>query len=356
LRSIYRMLEIESLDNQPIGDAHVDLTANGFRNENVGSPWFSALDQIVDLLRIYNRHLIGSTITNFKRYNPKDPTWLYDCRLLYDYIKEYAQEERHGITLITSPESFAKWENTPSTIGVLPFFEGIYDDLFTSKEMFDWQKEGVVGGSLTWIHSNNLAASQLDQKHGLTERGKTFIKGLCHSPRPIMVDISHASQLSAQEMMEIAKLDKDSSLVFVATHANVGDLYPKDNCDCSGQQNIKKRTVEMLVERDGYVGLLPWKGALGPESKWPELTFDDWVQHLEKLVEYGIPIDHIFIGTDPPRDTRPVNYLLDEANIHPLGIAIEFGKYLLKSGYSYQQVRGILYDNYLNFARKLFKQ
>lgn len=178
-----------------------------------------------------------------------------------------------------------------------------------------WGGETCIGGS----HNTDA---------GLTEFGKLVTKGCFEMG--IVPDISHASEQSVDDVIEIAS---QCNKPFIATHSNSYSAY-------AHSRNLRDRHLAELMRLGGIVGVSMCPSHLRDCSA-QNATSQDVVRHIERYMELGAQ-DHLcfgcdFDGTDLPSDISHVGDLYKVADL------------LVARGYSTEQIEKIFWKNAYKF-------
>jgi membrane dipeptidase len=148
----------------------------------------------------------------------------------------------------------------------------------------------------TYNRNNNICGGCLDaEDSGLTYFGRKVVEE-CNRVG-LLLDCTHLAEQSSLDIIE------HSSDPVIFSHSNSEEISPNP-------RNISDEQIEACAENGGVVGLVPF----GPftiksgQTEWP--TVDDYIDHIDHVVEVAGSTDHIGIGTDMSLGTYP-----DEA--HP---------------------------------------
>ncbi len=178
-----------------------------------------------------------------------------------------------------------------------------------------WGGETCIGGS----HNTDV---------GLTEFGKLVTKKCFEIG--IVPDISHASEQSVDDVIEIAS---QCNKPLIATHSNSYSAY-------AHSRNLRDRHLAELMRLGGIVGVSMCPSHLRDCSQG-NATSEDVVRHIERYMELGAQ-DHLcfgcdFDGTDLPSDITHVGDLYKVADL------------LVARGYSTEQIEKIFWKNAYQF-------
>ena len=181
-----------------------------------------------------------------------------------------------------------------------------------------WGGESCIGGS----HDTDM---------GLTDFGKSATHKCFELG--IVPDISHASEKSADDIIQIAKAHQKP---FIATHSNSYSVY-------AHSRNLRDRHLQALIDLGGIVGVSMCCIHLR-DCTQRNANVDDIVRHIDRYMELGAE-NHIcfgcdFDGTDLPDGIKHVSDLSLVANR------------LVQLGYSEQQIDKLFWQNAYNFFQK----
>jgi membrane dipeptidase len=165
----------------------------------------------------------------------------------------------------------------------------------------------------------------------------------------MIVDTSHCNE---QTILDACKLSEQPVIV---SHTAADALYPHDRC-------ISDHAAETIVATGGVVGVLTHPAFLGPGRPTMD-TMLDHIDHFSRLVGW----EHVAIATDWPMGVPkwmlekvekrgPGSGFRPEHKIVPTQNLVGFDDYrdfpnitrgLVSRGYSDEQIRGILGENFL---------
>lgn len=143
----------------------------------------------------------------------------------------------------------------------------------------------------TYNRSNNICDGCLDRNdHGLTAFGERVVEE-CNR-LGLLLDCSHLSEQSSLDIIE----HSEQPVIF--SHSNVKSIV--DN-----PRNITDAQIDACIEADGVICLAPF----GPftlkdgETEWPSI--EDFMDHVDYVVDRAGSTDYIGIGTDMSLGTYP---------------------------------------------------
>jgi len=197
---------------------------------------------------------------------------------------DYYQKEVLG----KNPEmkQIKKWleiqELKEGEIGSFLTLEGVSsigNDLSKLEYLLD---AGVLSVGLTW-NPANLAADGVGEPRGggLTTFGFEIVKRL--NERKVFTDVSHLSVKGFWDVMKSASYP-------IATHSNVLSL-------CSHMRNLNDEQIKAMIERDAMIHVIFNPTFTVEEGKDKEVTINDLVPHIERLVKLNA-VRTIGFGSD----------------------------------------------------------
>jgi membrane dipeptidase len=138
---------------------------------------------------------------------------------------------------------------------------------------------GVRYLTLCHNHTNQLCDSSTDRSshYGLRELGRLVIKEM--NRIGMMIDISHLSDKSVEDVLEI------SELPVIASHSGCHTIY-------NNPRNINDKLLEKIAKNGGVIQVTLLPKCVGQNFDIP--SFVNHIDHIYKL----IGINHIGIGSD----------------------------------------------------------
>lgn len=176
----------------------------------------------------------------------------------------------------------------------------------------------------------------------------------------IVVDIGHVGDRTSNEAIEYGK-------VVVCSHANARSI-------CDNVRNKTDETIKALAEKDGVIGV----NAFPSFVKWTKTergerpTVEDLLDHVDYIVKM-VGINHVGIGLDlidnwpldrhRGLDIRPDIWGRPSPKgtyDYPVGIdhvagMVNIAKGLVKRGYSDQDVKKVLGENWIRVYKKVLR-
>ncbi len=150
---------------------------------------------------------------------------------------------------------------------------------------------GVRCMTLLWGGETCIGGSH-NTESGLTDFGKQVTRGCFELG--IIPDISHASEQSVDDVIEIAN---EYQKPFIATHSNSYSAY-------AHSRNLRDRHLAELMRLGGIVGVSMCPSHLR-DCSLQNASIDDIVRHIDRYMELGAQ-DHLCFGCDFDGTDLPV--------------------------------------------------
>ncbi|MHA1469824.1 MAG: dipeptidase, partial [Candidatus Asgardarchaeia archaeon] len=165
----------------------------------------------------------------------------------------------------------------------------------------------------------------------------------------ILIDLAHVGPKTSLETIEVSK----DPVIFSHSSARaLVDTY----------QNHYDDELKALAEKGGVIGVTGFPRLLGGEN----CTINDMLDHIDYIVDL-IGVDHVGIGSDFAEGwseslERRIRLLEIDGKIYtwPKGFEdvtkfVNIVKGLVSRGYSDNEIRKILGENFLRVFRRVFK-
>lgn len=165
---------------------------------------------------------------------------------------------------------------------------------------------------------------------GLTPEGKQVIRRM--NELGVIVDLAHAGRQTALETIEVSNAP--------VIHSHTASKFVYDDAD---NRNIDDDHMRSLSKKEGLVGIYVWPRRLSSEV-YP--SFDDWFRHVEHAVKVA-GVDHVAIGTDVTYLPNQPPQAMDWTNWPYWTVG------LVCRGFSDEEIKKILGENFLRFAEKV---
>ena len=186
-----------------------------------------------------------------------------------------------------------------------------------------FKKRGIVYMTLCHNGDNDICDSARgnNEHGGLSPFGKEVVEQM--NRIGILVDLSHASEKSFYDALEVSKVP------IVCSHSSARAL-------CDHPRNLTDDQMKALAKADGVAQTTVYNGFLRKEG---QATIVDAVEHLCHAARI-MGVEHVGLGTDFDGDGG-VPGLADASEI------INFTRHLLKRQFSEQDIRLIMGGNFL---------
>lgn len=190
---------------------------------------------------------------------------------------------------------------------------------------------GVVYITLCHNGHNDICDSAFCQSepeyNGLSDFGRKVIRRM--NERGVMVDVSHASQMTFYDVMECSQAS------IIASHSSVWSL-------CHHDRNLKDEQIRQLAENGGVMGICFYSGFL---AEGREATIKDIVAHIKYVCDL-VGVDYVGIGSDfdGGGGVRGCN---DASELFCLT------RELVREGFSTEDIRKILGGNFLRVMQQV---
>jgi membrane dipeptidase len=209
---------------------------------------------------------------------------------------------------------------------------------------------GLRAISLTHARENAAAAGGVfapsgSPAHGLTSFGRKLVQECEHLG--IMLDLAHINPAGFEEIFAL------TSKPLIVSHSNARHFYDIE-------RNISDEQIRMIGARGGVIGI----NAILVSPKKEEATLDRYVDHIEHVAQL-IGIEGVGIGFDfceflwrqiPEAELKTMEKKLSTPHfLSDLGNhshAPNLTRKLLERGFSDEQIRKILRDNWLRVLRE----
>ena len=186
-----------------------------------------------------------------------------------------------------------------------------------------FKKRGIVYMTLCHNGDNDICDSARgnNEHGGLSPFGKEVVEQM--NRLGILVDLSHASEKSFYDALEVSKVP------IVCSHSSARAL-------CDHPRNLTDDQMRALAKADGVAQTTVYNGFLRKEG---QATIIDAIEHLCHAAKI-MGVEHVGLGTDFDGDGG-VPGLADASEI------INFTRHLLRRQFSEQDIRLIMGGNFL---------
>ncbi len=264
---------------------------------------------------------IGNTFSSQVEFDVDGPLEYAD--LIFDKIEEIVAKNKAYLSIARTPGDLYEDKRH----GRKSIMLGIENGLALNGELQNLQhfaQRGVVYITLCHNGDNDIcdSAKGCTTHNGVSRFGEQVIREM--NRLGIMVDLSHASEKSFYDALEI------SSTPIVCSHSSSRAL-------CDHPRNLTDEQMRALAAKGGVAQTTLYHGFLKAGDE--EATILDAIAHLEHAIKV-MGIDHVGLGTDFDGDGG-VRGLADSSEL------INFTRQLLARRYSERDIQKIWGGNFL---------
>ena len=263
---------------------------------------------------------IGETFSSLVDFDVAGPTEYAD--LIFDKIEDIVKDNYRYISIARTPADLFEDKRKERKSIMFAIENGIALN-HNVENVKHFSQRGVVYITLCHNGDNDLcdSAKGCDTNHGVSKFGEKVIREM--NREGIMVDLSHASEQSFFDALEISKTP------IVCSHSCCKAL-------CDVPRNLSDDQLRALAKKGGVAHITLYGGFLRKEG---EATIRDAIEHLNHAVRI-MGIDHVGLGTDFDGDGG-VTGLADSSEL------INFTLALLKNKYNERDIQKIWGGNWL---------
>ncbi len=271
---------------------------------------------------------IGETFSSLVDFDVPGPLEYAD--LIFDKIEEITEANRKYISIARTPGDLYEDKRN----GRKSIMLGIENGIALNGQLQNLQhfvQRGVVYITLCHNGDNDIcdSARGCNTHGGVSRFGEQVIREM--NRLGIMVDMSHASEKSFYDALEI------SSMPIVCSHSSSRAL-------CDHPRNLTDDQMRALAAKGGVAQTTLYPGFLKKDG---EATIIDAIEHLEHAIKI-MGIDHVGLGTDFDGDGG-VKGLADSSEL------INFTRQLLARRYSERDIQKIWGGNFLRVMGQVQK-
>jgi microsomal dipeptidase-like Zn-dependent dipeptidase/anthranilate/para-aminobenzoate synthase component II len=247
---------------------------------------------------------------------------------IFDKIEEITCQHKEHIAIAKDYVELVSHKETGRKSIMLGIENGIAleGDLKNLKHFAD---RGIVYMTLCHNGDNDIcdSAKGSNTHNGVSDFGKKVIREM--NKLGIMVDLSHASEKSFYDALEI------SQQPIVCSHSSCRAL-------CDHPRNLTDDQMRALAKKGGIMQITLYTGFLRSDG---DATMEDVMAHLEHAIEV-MGIDHVGIGTDFDGDGG-VRGLANASEL------LNLTRQLMARGYSDDDIQKIWGGNFLQLMTKI---
>jgi microsomal dipeptidase-like Zn-dependent dipeptidase/gamma-glutamyl-gamma-aminobutyrate hydrolase PuuD len=263
---------------------------------------------------------MGETFSSLVPFEVGTPMEYAD--LIFDKIEAIVRSNRKYLSIARTPADLFEDKRKERKSIMFGIENGIALNHDTNN-IAHFAQRGVVYITLCHNGDNDIcdSAKGCDTNHGVSKFGEKVIREM--NRQGIMVDLSHASEQSFYDALDISKTP------IVCSHSNCKAL-------CDVPRNLTDDQLKALARKGGVAHVTLYKDFLRSDG---EATIRDAIEHLNHAVRV-MGIDHVGLGTDFDGDGG-VRGLADSSEL------INFTLALLKNKYSERDIQKIWGGNWL---------
>ena len=275
---------------------------------------------LVDLHKMTEGHQDATIMVAYLPQPTEQPTDFADR--IFDKIETIVTNHQSYLALARTPNDL--WENKRN--GRKSIMLGIENGIALDGKLDNlkyFAERGIVYITLCHNGDNDICDSAKgNQTHnGISAFGKEVVREM--NRLGIMVDLSHASEKSFYDALEISKLP------IVCSHSSCRAL-------CDHPRNLTDDQMRALAAKGGVMQITLYHGFLRSDG---EATIEDAIAHLEHAIEV-MGIDHVGLGTDFDGDGG-IRGLADSSEL------LNFTRRLMARGYADKDIQKIWGGNFL---------
>jgi membrane dipeptidase len=250
-----------------------------------------------------------------------------------DTLKAQANRNKNDMGLVVRADSVNSLAGQKKIAGIVVVEGGhcIEDKL---DNLLAFYNAGVRVMTITWKNSPSWAVSDQDSRAGtvgLNEFGKQVIRTM--DSLGMIIDVSHVGRKTIVDILAT------STQPIIASHSGAYTL-------CNNSRNLPDSLIRAIAARGGVVGIVFYPYYLtGSKSA----TLENVLQHIDYIKNLVGNVDCISLGSDfDGIEVTPVG--LEDVTKFPAITAA-----LLQRGYTRQEVRKILGENFMRVFRTVCK-
>jgi membrane dipeptidase len=199
-----------------------------------------------------------------------------------------------------------------------------------------WYKLGVRIMQLTY-NPRNLVGDGCGEKTdcGLSQFGRKVVEEM--NRIGMIIDLSHVGHKSANEAIDLSK----DPVIF--SHSNAKAL-------ANVYRNITDNQIKAIAEKDGVIGVGTPSFIVKKDGDKKGTSIIDFVNHIEYMVKL-VGADYVGIGTDYTEGKGPPSFCFKS-----ITDLVEVAAELVERGYSDQDVKKIMGENWLRVFKRVWKK
>jgi membrane dipeptidase len=249
-----------------------------------------------------------------------------------DTLKAQANRNKNDMGLVVRADSADALTRQKKIAGIV-VVEGGHCIEEKLENLLAFYAAGVRVMTITWNNSTSWAISGQDSRAdnvGLSDFGKQVIRTM--DSLGMIIDISHVGRKTVDDILATSRNP------IIASHSGVYALR-------NHYRNLTDSQIQAIAQRGGVIGVVFYPTFLVSSG---QARLDNVVQHID-YIRNLVGVDYIAVGSDfDGIETTPIG-LEDVSHFPALTEA------LLQRGYSRQDVRKILGENFMRVFRTVCK-
>lgn len=259
-------------------------------------------------------------------------TYFSNAKRFLDTLKAQARRNPEDLGLVVQSDSIDTLNQQGKIAGVVVVEGGhcIEDKLDNLLALY---AAGVRVVTITWNNSTSWAVSAQDARAdsvGLNDFGKQVIRTM--DSLGMIIDISHVGRRTVEDILAISRNP------IIASHSGAYALR-------SHYRNLTDSQIRAIAQRNGVIGVVFYPTFLSASGN---ATIETVVQHID-YIKNLVGVDFIALGSDFDGIEKVPLGLEDVSRFPALTEA------LLRRGYSREDVRKILGENFMRVFRMVCK-
>ena len=260
-------------------------------------------------------------------------TYFSTAMKFLDTLKAQANRNKNDMGLVVRADSVDSLSRQKKIAGIVVVEGGhcIEDRL---ENLLAFYTAGVRVMTITWNNSTSWAVSAQDSRAdnvGLSEFGKQVIRTM--DSLGMIIDISHVGRKTVDDILATSKNP------VIASHSGAYALR-------NHYRNLTDTQIRAIAQRGGVIGVVFYPPFLVSSG---QARLDNVIQHIDYIKNLVGNVDCISLGSD-----------FDGIEVTPTGLenVTKFPaitEALLQRGYSRQDVRKILGENFMRVFRAVCK-
>ena len=288
---------------------------------------------LVDLHKMNEGHLDATIMVAYLKQEERTEAGLAaataKANLILDQIVDMATKNCTAVQIARTPEDLFRLKNQ----GKKAIMLGIENGYALGRDIRlveHFKQRGVVYITLCHNGNNDIcdsAKAPEEEHHGVSAFGEQVIQEM--NRQGIMVDLSHASEKSFYDALEISRTP------IVCSHSSCRSL-------CDVPRNLTDDQLRSIARKGGVVQVTLYNGFLKKEG---QASILDAMEHLNHMIRI-MGVDHVGIGTDFDGDGG-IPGCASAAEL------INFTRRLIQDRYNEEDIRKIWGGNFLRVMEQV---